>query len=188
MKIVTISFVFLLALSVCGFGSIHQESPTIMIPNTPRMVVKDGKAQQAETQEESFSRPNLTKGCIENQAFPYVPRVWLLNGSKRVLLVGQTKKGPPQVLDFQILEFSLPPGLNQVFIERWRDLGGEWQMLPPEFLTFQVAKPRRGWGDYNGSGYYDNNHYDWQIVIRQNRSFVYEGGRTGWYGHGRWGW
>ena len=178
-----------LAFSACG--SIHQASPTIAIPTTPRIVIKEipvSKNVRKKVQEESFSRQDLTKGCIENQAFPYIPRVWLLAGGKKILLIGQTKKGPPRVLDWQIFEFNLPAGLRQVIIERWRYVAGEWQMLPPEFKQFQVAKPRRGWGDYNGNGYYGNNHYDWQIIIRQNKSFIYTGGRTNFYGHGRWGW
>lgn len=195
MKIVTISFVFLLALSVCGFGSIHQESPIIAIPNTSRVLIKEipaGEKPPATIEnEESFSRPNPTVGYFKNQAWPLVPRVWLIIGGEKVLLVGETIEGRPQVLDWQILEFSLPPGVNQILVERWRLLPnqGGWKMIgAPEFLTFQVAKPRRGWGDYNGSGYYDNNHYDWQIIIRQNRSSIYEGGRTNWSGHGRRGW
>jgi len=179
----------------CGVGSIHQESPTIAIPTTPRVLIKEipagGKVPKRMENKESFSRPDLTLGCIENQAFPYVPRVWLLAGGQKILLVGETTEGPPQVLDWQIMEFSLPPGKRQIFIERWRYLPnqGGWEMVgTPEFREFQVAKPRRGWGDYNGSGYYGNNHYDWQIVIRQNRSYIYEGGRTNFYGHGRRGW
>lgn len=172
-----------------------QQSPTIMIPNTPRVLIVDipdgEKPPSRMKNQESFSRPDLTKGYIENQAFPYVPRVWLIIGGEKVLLVGETIEGRPHVLDWQILEFSLPPGINQVIIERWRLLPnqGGWQMVgTPEFKQFHVAKPKRGWGDYNGSGYLGNNHYDWQIVIRQNRSFIYEGGRTNFYGHGRYGW
>jgi len=189
-----ISLVFVVAFFSCGFGSIHQDSPTIVIPDTPRVLIVDipdgEKPPATMDNQESFSRPDLTLGCIENQAFPLVPRVWLIVGGKKILLVGETTEGRPKVLDWQILEFSLPPGMRQIIIERWRYLPnqGGWRQIPPEFITFQVAKPRRGWGDYYGSGYYGNNHYDWQIVIRQNRSFVYEGGRTNFYGHGRRGW
>ena len=174
-------FVFLLVSLFCG--CIHQAPPTIAIPQTPRVVIKEVPAiKNQQTAEESFSRPNLTRGYIENQAFPYVPRVWLIRGGKKILLVGQTEKGPPQVLDWQILEFDLPPDINHIIVERWRYLSPQigWQMLPPESCKLQVAKPRRG-------GYWDNNQYDWQIIIRQDRSYIYEGGQTGW-GHGRRGW
>ena len=189
-------FLVFVAIMLSGcFGSIHQQSPTIVIPNTPRVLIKDiptgEKVPIKMKNEESFSRPNLTSGYVENQAFPYVPRVWLLSGGKKFLLVGETTEGRPRVLDWQIFEFSLPPGVNQIVVERWRLLPnqGGWQIVGSleESLTFEVAKPRRGWGGY-GSGYYGNNHYDWQIIIRQNRSFVREGGRTGWFGHGRRGW
>jgi len=195
MKIIAIGFVLLLALFSCGFGSIHQESPTIAIPNTPRVLIVDipdgEKVPKKMKNQESFSRSDLSLGCFENQAWPYLPRAWLIVGGKKILLVGETTEGPPKVLDWQILEFSLPPGANSIFIERWRFLPnqGGWQMVgAPEFLTLQVAKPRRGWGDYYGSGYWSDNHYDWQIVIRQNRSYIYEGGRTNFYGHGRRDW
>jgi len=195
MKVIKGLFFVLMALSVCGFSSLHQESPTIMIPNTPRVLIKeipDGeKPPKKMENKESFSRPDLTQGCIKNQAWPYVPRVWLIIGGKKILLLGETTEGRPQVLDWQISEYSLPLGMRQLIVERWRYLPnqGGWQMVgTPEFLTFEVAKTKRGWGDYNGSGYYGNNHYDWQVIIRQNRSFIYEGGRTNWYGHGRRGW
>jgi len=188
MRVIT-GFILLMFLASCGsIGSMHQESSTIAIPMIPLVVMKEipagEKVPTKMKSQESFSRPNLTKGYIENQAFPYVPRVWLLAGGEKILLVGETIDGRPQVLDWQILEFSLPPGVNQVIIERWRFLPnqGGWQMLPPEFKEFQVAKPRRGWGDYNGSGYWTDNHYDWRIIIHQNRSFIYTGGRPNWYG------
>lgn len=181
-----------LILPTCGY---HQASPTIAIPQTPRVIIKEvsignGVQTTTEVSQESFSRPNLTRGYIENQAFPYVPRVWLIKGGKKVLLAGQTKKGHPNVLYWQILEFDLPPGINQVIIERWRYTSPEigWQMLPPEFKEFHVARPRRGWGDWCGSGYWSDSHYDWRIIIRQNCSFIYTGGRPDFLGHGRRGW
>ena len=166
-----------------------QQSLTIAIPNTPRTIVgRDGKVEQDRGDGLTF-RPDLTRVWIENQAGPdYVPRVWLLRGGKRILLVGVTKKGPPQVLDWQIQEFSLPPGINQIIVERGRYIEGKWQMIAPEFLTFKVAKLRRGWGGWYGGGWGVDNNRDCLVIIRQNCSFIYEGGRTGWYGHGRWGW
>jgi len=195
MKVIKGLIFVLMVLSVCGFGSLHQESPTIMIPNTPRVLIKeipDGEKPPLKMEnQESFSRPDLTRGCIKNQAWPYVPRVWLLIGGEKVLLVGETTEGRPHVRDWQILEFSLPPGIRQVIIERWRLLPnqGGWQMVgAPEFREFQVAKPKRGYGNSYGGGYYSDNHYDWRIIVRQNRSIVLTGGRTNFYGHGRWGW
>jgi len=179
-----IFFVFLVSL-FCG--CIHQAPPTIAIPQTPRVLIVDSKEKLPKIMknEESFSRPNPTVGYIENQAFPCVPRVWLVRSGKKILLVGEEKEGPPvDVLDWQIFEFSLPPGENKIIVERWvlfLNHGG-WQTISQEEFDFEVAKPRRGWG-----GYWGNNHYDWRIIIRQNRSYVYEGGRTDW-GHGRRGW
>jgi len=190
MKIVTISFVFLLALSVCGFGSIHQESPTIMIPNTPRVLIKeipDGEKPPATIEnQESFSRPNPTVGYFKNQAWPLVPRVWLIIGGEKVLLVGETIEGRPQVLDWQIFEFSLPPGLCQIIVEWWEYFPHHrgWRHVKTKMVAFQVARLRREYW----SGYGDSAHYNWSVVIRPDRVLVYEGGRTGWYGHGRWGW
>ena len=172
-------------LSACG--SIHQESPTIMIPQIPRVIIKEVHAVNGKVQtkmpEESFSRPDLTRGYIENQAFPYVPRVWLIAGGKKILLVGQTKKGPPKVLDWQILEFNLPPGLNQIIVEWWeyRPYHGGWKQIKAETKDFQVAVSRRGYW----SGYGNSSHYNWSIVIRSDRALVYKGGRGAWYGHSR---
>lgn len=108
---VTILIVF--SVMILGCGSIQQESPMIFTPTTPRTIIRevpvDQKRPQAKARaQESFSRPDLTRGYIENQAFPYVPRVWMLFGDKKILLVGRTKVGRPMILDWQILEFNLP--------------------------------------------------------------------------------
>ena len=176
MKAAMILMIVGVMFSACGY--IHQQSSIIATPTTPRVVIKevsvDGKAPVKTENQESFSRPDLTRGYIENQAFPYTPRVWLLAGGKQVLLVGQTEKGPPQVLDWQILEFNLPPGLCQIIVEWWEYLPhyGGWRQIRAEMANIQIARPRRGYW----SGYGDSSHYNWSVVIRPDRVLVYEKG------------
>lgn len=188
MRVITGLIFMLLAFSACGPA---QRPFTILIPKTPRVLIVEipagEKVPKTIENKESFSRSDPTNGYIENQAWPRVPRVWLLVGGEKVLLVGETTEGSPKkVLDWQILEFSLPPGLRQIIVEWWEDLPhhGGWRQVKTKIVAFQVACLRQGYW----SGYGNSSHYNWSVIIRPDDVFVYECGRAPWYGHGRRGW
>ena len=105
----------------------YQEAMVIEEPTTPRVVIKKVPAikEAKEKKEEFFESayyPDLTRGYIENQSFPLIPKVWLLaEGREKILLIGP-EQGPPKFPLGGIKEFNFPPGDNILHIERWQFL------------------------------------------------------------------
>ncbi len=168
---------------VMVIGCAYQEPVIIEEPTTLRVVFRDIPAtperekKAEEEKEELFSYsqqyPDMTRGYIENRAFPYVPKVWLIKGRLKIVLVGP-ENGPPVFSTGQIREFNLPPGAHILHIERWQHLsyyGGWRKMKKVEVIKLNVAPfPKKGswrrWAD---------GHYGWFVTIYPDHSTVYSG-------------
>lgn len=114
MKRTALIFSIILFLLHClGCAYTRQEPAIIEEPTTPRIVIKEapvasegGEKTQKEELFTSTSRyPDLTQGYIENKAFPYVPKVWLLQRGQKIILSGPAQ-GPPQFNTGVIKEFN----------------------------------------------------------------------------------
>tara|TARA_B100000315_G_C14540233_1_gene570530 strand:+ start:558 stop:1121 length:564 start_codon:yes stop_codon:yes gene_type:complete len=161
----------------------YQEPIVIEEPRTPRVVFREipaeseGQKEVKEEKEELFSYdqqyPDMTRGYIENKAFPYVPKVWLIKEGLKIVLVGP-EVGPPKFATGEIREFNLPPGFHIFHIERWQHFSyyGGWQKAKKvEVVKVNVARfPEkgswRGWAD---------GHYGWFVTIHPEYSTVYSG-------------
>jgi len=168
-------------IALCGCA--HQEPVVIEEPVTPRVVIKEvpfkgqGKDRAGADKEEFFTSsylyPDMTKGYIENKAFPYVPKVWLVKGGQKIVLVGP-ELGPPEFATGEIREFNLPPGTHILHIERWQHLPyyGGWKKLKRvEVIKVKVAQfPEKGsWR------YWADSYYGWFVIIHPDHSTVYSG-------------
>jgi hypothetical protein len=166
-----------ICLALAIFGCAYQKPVNLEEPGTPRVVIKKAPAgeESKENKEEFFESayfPDLTRGCIENQSFPFTPKVWLLIERKKILLVGP-EQGPPEFSLGGIREFNFPPGDNILHIERWQFLPyyGGWQKIRQvEVVKIPVAKfkPKR-------RSYWIDRHYGWQVIIYPEHSAVYAG-------------
>jgi len=173
---IVFSMLCLVVMVACAY----QERAIIEEPTIPRVVIKEIPTDQGikEEKEEYFESdlyPDLTKGYIENKAFPYVPEVWLLlaEGEKVPLIVGQAGE-PPEFAKGERREYNLPPGRNFLHIYRWVYLPyyGGWQKLKKvEIAKVDVAKfpDTEDWREWRKS------HYNWSVRIGQRRSAI----RTG---------
>lgn len=172
-----IGFILVICL-IIAIGCAYQKPIIIEEPTTPRVVIKKVPVGEEvkEGKEEFFESayyPDLTKGYIENQSFPFIPKIWLLaEGREKILLIGPAQ-GPPEFPLGGIKEFNFPPGDNILQIERWQFLPyyGGWQKLKQiEVVRVPVAKfrPKR-------RPYWIDHHYSWQVVIYPERSTVYAG-------------
>lgn len=104
--------------------------------------------------------PDPTKGYIENKAYPFVPKVWIITKGEKVLLVGPEEE-PPEFLDGEIREFRFSPGLYVLCIERWRLMPGGWKKIGRDkVVKLSVAQSEQQLSAVN--------HYGWWIVIHQN--------------------
>lgn len=171
-----IIFIFLaFFLTSCGLFQ-RQQQPFIIGEPAPRVVVMEisGKEKTADQNQEEkyFSAvyPDVTRGYIENKAFPYYPKVWLVKDGKKTTLIGPAE-GPPQICDGEIGEFNLPPGLHILHIERWQKLPviyGGWRSVGKvEIVKLNVAQ--------FAPGGYQPNYYGWRIIIYPEQSAVYGG-------------
>ncbi len=157
------------------------------------MVIKKAPAEEEiEAEKEKYYEsdfyPDLTRGYIENRAFPYVPEVWVLaEEGKKIPLLNLAEKSPriskginlppsDNVLyKGQIVECNLPPGENILHIYRWRYQAyyGGWQKLERvEIVKVSLA-------EFNSEKWqsWSKGHYGWRIVIDQRRSYAYVGCR-----------
>jgi len=138
--------------SIIAIGCAYQKPVIIEEPTTPRVVFREipatpqGEKEAKEKKEELFSYsqqyPDMTRGYVENRAFPYVPKVWLIKGGQKIVLVGP-EHGPPEFSTGQIREFNLPPGAHMLHIERWQHLsyyGGWRKMKKVEVVKVKVAR------------------------------------------------
>lgn len=174
-KIVFIFLVFLFFLTSCGVFC-PQQQPFIIGASAPRVVVVEvpekGADPNQRNEEKYFSAvyPDVTKGYIENQAFPYYPKVWLIKDGKKIALIGP-EKGPPLMCDGEIGEFNLPPGLHILHVERWQKLPavyGGWRSVGKvEIIKLNVAQ--------FAPGGYQPSYYGWRIIIYPEQSAVYGG-------------
>ena len=164
-------------------GCTYQEPVIIEEPIIPRVVIREvavgteKKQGPQQEKEELFTSshlyPDMTRGYIENKAFPYVPKVWLVKNSQKIVIVGP-EMGPPEFATGQIREFNLPPGSHILHIERWEHLtyyGGWKKVNKVEVVRIDVARfPEkdswRCWAD----GY-----YGWFVIIHPEYSTVYSG-------------
>ena len=170
---------FLLICLIMFFGCTYQKPMVLEVPTTPRIVIKEIPAgPKKEKKEEycsaSYLYPDPCQGYIENQAYPYLPKIWLLReGGPMILLIGP-EKGPPEFSIKGIREFSLPPGEHAFRIERWQyfpHYGGWKKIRQVEIVKIQIAQfPRTGYWHY-----WANSHYGWWVIIRPDHSVVYSG-------------
>lgn len=168
--------IFLVFLAACAY----QAPPVIYESQNPRIVVKEipaGKKakQKEEFFETSYVYPDLTKGCIENQAFPFAPKVFLIKNGQKIILVGP-EIGPPEFNVNEIREFNLPPGGHILHIERWQHLGtyGGWKKIPKtEVVRVSVAQ----FSELGKWNRWRNNYYGWSVVIYDDHSVIRSGYR-----------
>ena len=163
------------------FGCMYQKPIVIEEPTIPRIVVKEvptgpeepEKKEKEEYFESSYLYPDLTRGYIENKAFPYMPKVWLLVQGKKILLIGP-ETGPPKISVGEIREFNLPPGKHIFHIERWQHFahyGGWSKVRKTEVVKISIAEFRR-----SGRGrYWIDSHYGWWLIIYPDQTQVYGG-------------
>lgn len=168
---------FLCILVACAY----QRPPVVMDPQSPRIVIKEVpvgeprlKSEKEELFETSYVYPDLTRGYIENQAFPYVPKVFLIKDAQKIVLVGP-ETGPPEFNTKEIREFNLPPGKHVLHIERWQHSSayGGWKKISKvEVVKVSVAQFKSGdWIDWK------DNYYGWSITIYDNHTAVSSGYR-----------
>jgi hypothetical protein len=168
-------FVFLFG---CSFAA--QEPLQLEETNSPRKVFKEEALSQkkgSKTAEQYYSddgylQPDATRGYIENQAWPYVPKVWLLTpDGRKIILVGSETDPPRRVRPGGIYEFNFPPGRYVFLIQRWRFsryYGGWDRVGPVERVEARIEIGHRKWG----SNDYHEGQYSWYIVVRSNRTYV----------------
>lgn len=151
---------------------IDSQTPRIVIKEIPAGKKAQGKGELFET---SYVYPDLTKGYIENKAFPFAPKVFLVKSGQKIVLVGP-ETGSPEFNVNEIREFNLPPGEHFLHIERWQHLGayGGWKKIPKtEVIRVSVAQFDES-GNWNR---WRNSHYGWSVIIYDNRTVV----RSGYY-------
>ena len=176
MKRISFLMIFLLLVVI---GCAWQPPPVLREPTTPRVIVKEipTEREPKEEKEEFFGTapylyPDITRGYIENKAYPYTPKVWVLvDGTERLLLIGP-ELGPPEVFIGEIREFNLPPGDHIFHIERWQytpHYGGWRKISKVEVVKLSIAqfspRGRQYWID----------HYGWWLIIKSNRTTAYSG-------------
>jgi hypothetical protein len=139
-------------------GCVCQPPMQIMVPRVKKVIL--GGISYSPN---SFY-PELTRGYIENQSWPYVSKVWLLSQGKKILLVGK-KDGPPDnVRPGEINEFNFPPQKHLLLVERWRYLHyyGGWKKIGEEKINLQIARSCR----------LSEGHYGWYVVIGPKRTYI----------------
>lgn len=170
---VVIFFLVFITACACQAPSVIYES------QNPRIVIKEipaGEKMRERKQlfETSYVYPDMTKGCIENQAFPFVPKVFLIKNGQKIVLVGP-KTGSPEFNVNEIREFNLSPGEHFLHIERWQHLGayGGWRKIPKvEVIKVSVAQFKQGgWSRWSAE------YYGWSVIIYDNHSVVRSGYR-----------
>jgi hypothetical protein len=173
-----------ISLMICcwlvAFGCAFQGPIVIKEPTAPRVVVKEapaeakkGEEKKEELFESSYLYPDLTRGYIENQAFPYLPKVWLLKEGQKIFLVGP-EQGPPEISIEETREFNLPPGENVLYVERWQyfvHYGGWRKVRQVEVVKVSVAEFRR----HGHWRYWMDSHYGWWLIVYPERTQVYGG-------------
>jgi len=159
-------------------GCSYQKPMVIVEPATSRVVIKEvPTSKEAESEKKEYFEgghlyPDLTRGYVENDAFPYRPKVWLLAQGKKVLLIGP-EKGPPNLSMGEIREFNLPPGKHILHIERWQYFAHYegWEPIRKiEIVKLSIAQFRPGrWH------YWRDSHYGWWLVVHPDSTTVYSG-------------
>ncbi|MBU4031121.1 hypothetical protein KJ756_03120 [Patescibacteria group bacterium] len=161
----------------CFAACAYQSPPIIYESQNPRIVIKEiPTGEKAEQKEEFFETsyvyPDLTRGCIENQAFPYIPKVFLIANGQRITLIGP-ETGPPEFNPNEIREFNLPPGEHFLHIERWQHFSayGGWKKIPKtEIIKVSVAQFKEG-----DLSRWATEYYGWRVIVYDKRTTVYGG-------------
>lgn len=159
--------IFLILLFCFGCAS----QPFVIQDSSPRIIVKDIQTgEEMKTREEFFEAvyPDPTKGYIENRAYPYIPKVWIIENKRKIILIGP-REGVPQFWQGEIREFNFPPGRYILHIERWRRLprvyGGWKKQKKTEIVKLKVAQFEKQFSE--------NDHYGWRIIINPTSTSVY---------------
>lgn len=137
--------------------------------SAPKVIVRSiekevGNLNDLESLEENELEGNMlypdpTRGFIENRAYPFVPKVWVVTKGKMVILVGP-EEGPPEFLNGEIREFKFDPGLYVLHIERWRLMPNGWEkMKRTEVIKLSVAQTEQQLGSVD--------YYSWRIIINK---------------------